>query len=163
MSGSQIVVGILTISDRASAGIYEDLSGPALRRSCQAYAWEVCEEDCVPDQVEAIQGAIRACEDRGCRLILTTGGTGVSPRDVTPEAIRGIMRVEIPGFGEHMRQRSLELSPHALLSRGLAAVVGRSLVLALPGKPKAAVECLSFVKEAIPHALQQIRGEDDHG
>ncbi|MEZ5304272.1 MAG: molybdopterin-binding protein, partial [Verrucomicrobiales bacterium] len=91
---------------------------------------------------------------QGCGLILTTGGTGIAERDVTPEAIRGIMRVEIPGFGETMRMRSLEVTPNAILSRGLAAVVGTSLVIALPGKPSGAVECLAFVMGAIPHAVK---------
>jgi molybdopterin adenylyltransferase len=87
-------------------------------------------------------------------LILTTGGTGIAERDVTPEAIRGLMRVEIPGFGELMRMRSLELTPNAILSRCLAAIVHRSLVIALPGKPQGAVDCVSFVLGAIPHSVK---------
>jgi molybdopterin adenylyltransferase len=86
-------------------------------------------------------------------LILTTGGTGIAARDITPEAIRGLMRVELPGFGEVMRARSMEITPNAILSRNLAAVVGRSLVIALPGKPSGAVECLGFIAGAIPHGV----------
>jgi molybdopterin adenylyltransferase len=86
-------------------------------------------------------------------LILTTGGTGIAERDVTPEAIRAIMRVEIPGFGEVMRSKSMEITPNAMLTRGLGAVINRSLVIALPGKPSGAVECLGFVEGAISHAV----------
>ena len=91
---------------------------------------------------------------QGCGLILTTGGTGVAERDVTPEAIRGIMRVEMPGFGEVMRMKSFEITPNAILSRSLAAIVRSSLVIALPGKPAGAVECLGFVRGAIDHAVK---------
>ncbi|MFL6568583.1 MAG: molybdenum cofactor biosynthesis protein B, partial [Chthoniobacterales bacterium] len=96
---------------------------------------------------------IRAFSAQGCGLILTTGGTGIAARDVTPEAIRAIMRVEVPGFGEAMRMESLKITPNAILSRSLAAVVDQSLVIALPGKPSGAVECLGFVIGAIPHAV----------
>lgn len=148
------IVGIITVSDRASQGVYEDLGGPALRLAAEAYGWHVQAEVIVPDDLAAIQQAIRSLSDQGCGLILTTGGTGIADRDVTPEAIRGVMRVEIPGFGEVMRMKSLEITPNAILSRSLAAVVQRSLVIALPGKPQGAVECLSFVSGAIPHAVK---------
>ncbi|MEM0970687.1 MAG: MogA/MoaB family molybdenum cofactor biosynthesis protein [Verrucomicrobiota bacterium] len=147
-------VGIITISDRASAGDYEDLGGPALASSCRDRGWTVIADALVPDEREQIEGAIRSFCSQGCGLILTTGGTGVAERDVTPEAIRGIMRVEIPGFGELMRMRSVELTPNAILSRGLAAIVDRSLVIALPGKPQGAVDCLGFVAEAINHTVK---------
>jgi len=149
-----MLVGIITISDRASEGVYEDLGGPALRKASEGYGWTVHAEAIVPDDLERIQDTIRSFSSQGCGLILTTGGTGIAERDVTPEAIRGIMRVEIPGFGEVMRMKSLELTPNAILSRSLAAVVDRSLVIALPGKPQGAVECLSFVLEAIPHSVK---------
>ncbi|MDF1852288.1 MAG: MogA/MoaB family molybdenum cofactor biosynthesis protein [Verrucomicrobiales bacterium] len=149
-----IPVGIITVSDRASAGEYEDHGGPALRQACEGYGWSVAAEAVVPDDKERIQTSIRAFSDQGCGLILTTGGTGIAVRDVTPEAIREIMRVEIPGFGETMRMRSLEITPNAILSRSLAAIVDRSLVIALPGKPSGAVECLSFVEGAIPHSVK---------
>jgi molybdopterin adenylyltransferase len=149
-----IAVGIITVSDRASAGEYEDHGGPALRETCQSYDWSVAAEAVIPDDKEQIQRTIRAFSEQGCGLVLTTGGTGVALRDVTPEAIRGIMRVEIPGFGETMRTQSLEITPNAILSRSLAAIVDRSLVIALPGKPSGAVECLGFVKAAIPHSVK---------
>ena len=149
-----LLVGIITISDRASQGIYEDLGGPALRSAVDGYGWQVQAEVIVPDELAAIQQAIQSLSTQGCGLILTTGGTGIAERDMTPEAIRGIMRVELPGFGEVMRMKSLDIMPNAILSRSLAAVVQRSLVIALPGKPQGAVECLSVVLGAIPHAVK---------
>src|SRR4029453_14250538 len=138
----QIVVGIVTISDRASAGEYKDFGGPALKEAAQKASWQVLSEAIVPDDAARIQETIRSFSNQGCGLILATGGTGVAVRDATPEAIRGIMRVEIPGFGETMRRESMKITPNAILLRSLAAVVERSLVLALPGKPSGAVECL---------------------
>jgi molybdopterin adenylyltransferase len=149
----QMQVGIITISDRASAGQYDDLGGPALREAAQKEGWQVHAEAIVPDHVERIQDTIRSFSEQGCDLILTTGGTGVGPRDVTPEAIRAIMHVEVPGFGEVMRAESMKITPNAILSRSLAAIVDFSLVIALPGKPSGAVECLGFVNGAIPHAV----------
>jgi len=153
-----IRVGIITVSDRASAGEYEDHGGPALRAACEERNWEVAAEAVVPDEQDRICTAIRGFSAQGCGLILTTGGTGIAPRDVTPEAIRSIMRVEIPGFGETMRMRSLAITPNAILSRSLAAVVDSSLVIALPGKPSGAVECLEFVEGAIPHSVKLCQG-----
>src|SRR5947209_5760460 len=149
----QISVGIITISDRASAGEYDDLGGPALLEAAQKNGWNVQSEAIVPDDIVRIQETIRAFSAQGCGLILTTGGTGIAARDVTPEAIRGVMRVELPGFGEAMRMESLKITPNAILSRSLAAVADQSLVIALPGKPSGAVECLGFVVGAIPHAV----------
>jgi len=147
-------VGIITVSDRASAGEYEDHGGPALREAAHGYKWEVSAEAIVPDDESRIQEAITSFEAQGCGLILTTGGTGIARRDVTPEAIRSIMRIEVPGFGEVMRARSMEITPNSILSRSLAAVVGRALVIALPGKPSGAVECLGFVRGAIDHGVK---------
>ncbi len=147
-------VGIITVSDRASEGVYEDLGGPALKKAAEEHGWSVLAEAIVPDDLSRIQETIRSFSSQGCGLILTTGGTGIAERDVTPEAVRGIMRVEIPGFGEVMRMKSLELTPNAILSRSLAAVVDRSLVIALPGKPQGAVDCLGFVLGAIPHSVK---------
>src|SRR5687767_8425273 len=149
----QIAVGIITISDRAAAGEYDDLGGPALKEAAQKYGWQVLAEAIIPDEISRIRETIRSFSDQGCGLILATGGTGVADRDVTPEAIRGMLRVEIPGFGETMRRESMAITPNAMLSRSLAAIVERSLVIALPGKPSGAVECLGFVTGAIPHAV----------
>lgn len=150
---NSITVGIITISDRASAGQYDDLGGPALKEVAQKNGWQVLAEALVPDEISRIRETVRSFSDQGCGLILTTGGTGIAERDVTPEAIRGMMRVELPGFGETMRNESMKITPNAILSRSLAAVVERSLVIALPGKPSGAVECLGFVAGAIPHAV----------
>jgi len=149
-----ITVGIITISDRASQGEYDDLGGPALREAAIGYGWQVLAEAIVPDEITRIQEAIRSFSRQGCGLVLATGGTGVAERDRTPEAIRAIMRVEVPGFGEVMRAESMKLTPNAILSRCLGAVVDSSLVLALPGKPQGAVDCLGFVAGAIPHAVK---------
>ena len=149
----QIVCGIITISDRASAGDYKDLGGPALKEVAQKNGWQVLTEAVIPDNATRIQETVRSFAKQGCGLILTTGGTGISPRDVTPEALRAIMRVELPGFGEVMRAESMKITPNSILSRSLAAVVDDSLVIALPGKPSGAVECLSFIVGAIPHGV----------
>lgn len=149
----QITVGIITISDRASAGEYQDLGGPALKNAADKYGWQVQAEAIISDDIGKIQETLRSFADQGCGLILTTGGTGIAARDVTPEAIRALMRVELPGFGEVMRSESMKITPNAILSRSLAAIIERSLVIALPGKPSGAVECLGFVAGAIPHAV----------
>ena len=149
----QIDVGIITISDRASRGLYDDLGGPALREAAQGYHWRVMAEALVPDEKRDIQRAIREQISKGCQLILTTGGTGIALRDVTPEAVREIALRELPGFGEVMRMESLKITRNAILSRCLAAVVDRTLVICLPGKPSGATECLGFVAGAVPHCV----------
>lgn len=154
-------VGIITVSDRAFHGQYDDASGPALKRFCAQRGWSATGPFIVPDDATLI-GAKTVELTKTCPLVLLTGGTGIAERDVTPEAIRAIATKEVPGFGERMRMRSLERSPHAILSRGMAAVVGRSLVICLPGNPRGAVECLDFVVDAIPHALELLRGETRH-
>ena len=154
----QIQVGIITISDRASAGDYKDLGGPALKEAAQKARWQFVAEAIVTDDANRIQDTIRSFSKQGCGLVLTTGGTGISPRDVTPEAIRAIMRVELPGFGEVMRAESMKITPNSILSRSLAAIVDHALVIALPGKPSGAVECLGFVKGAIPHGVALAQG-----
>jgi molybdopterin adenylyltransferase len=153
----QIQVGIVTISDRASRGLYEDLGGPALKKAAEIYEWKVMADAMVPDEKTDIQRAIRELIARGCQLILTTGGTGVALRDVTPEAVREIALRELPGFGEVMRMESMRITPNAILSRSLAAVVDRTLVICLPGKPNGALECLEFVVRAIPHCVEVLQ------
>jgi len=152
-----MTTGVLTISDRASRGDYVDLGGPAVKAAAEQLGWKVIREAVVPDDREAIKAAVRHMAQAKCQIILTTGGTGVSARDVTPEAIREIASREIPGFGEAMRMESLKLTPNAILSRSLAAVVGRALVICLPGKPTGAVECLGFVAAAVPHAVDVLQ------
>ena len=153
----QIQVGIISVSDRATQGVYEDAGGPALREAAAGYGWEVLAEDVVPDEIRDIQRALRTQVNKGCQMILTTGGTGVAPRDVTPEAVREMAVRELPGFGEVMRIESMKITPNAILSRNLAAVIDTALVICLPGKPKGAVECLGFVEGAIPHCIKVLQ------
>src|SRR5262249_36129131 len=142
---NQISVGIITISDRASAGDYDDLGGPALKQVVQKIGWHILAEAIVPDEIIRIQETIRSFASQGCGLILTTGGTGISARDVTPEAIRAMMRVELPGFGEVMRAESMKITTNAILSRNLAAVFGQAPGVARPGKPRGALGWLRVV------------------
>ena len=153
----QISAGIITISDRASKGLYDDLGGPALKTAVHGYGWKVIAESLVPDEKREIQRAIREQINKDCHLILTTGGTGVALRDVTPEAVQEIAVRELPGFGEIMRIESMKISKNAILSRNLAVVVGKALVICLPGKPSGAVECLGFVVGAIPHCIEVLQ------
>jgi molybdopterin adenylyltransferase len=153
----QIQTGIITISDRSSKGLYDDLGGPALKKAAAGYGWTVSSELLVPDEKTAIQRAVREQINKGCHLVLTTGGTGVALRDVTPEAVREIALRELPGFGEAMRMESLKLTRNAILSRCLAVVVDKTLVICLPGKPQGAVECLGFVTGAIPHCVEVLQ------
>jgi len=150
----QISAGIITVSDRAAKGIYADLGGPALKRAAEGFGWKVTAETIVPDEKRDIQRSVREQISKGCQLILTTGGTGVALRDVTPEAVREIAVRELPGFGEVMRGESMKINRNAILSRNLAVVVDRTLVICLPGKPTGAVECLGFVAGAIPHCVE---------
>jgi molybdopterin adenylyltransferase len=153
----QIQVGIITVSDRASRGLYDDLGGPVLKKAAEDYGWKISAETLVPDEASQIQRAIREQINKGCQLILTTGGTGVALRDVTPEAVREIAIRELPGFGEIMRIESMKITKNAILSRNLAVIVEKSLVICLPGKPSGAVECLSFVVGAIPHCIEVLQ------
>src|SRR6266511_2829802 len=153
----QIHVGIISISDRASKGLYDDLGGPALKKSADGYGWKVLAEALVPDEKRDIQRAVREQIAKGCQLVLATGGTGVALRDVTPEAVREIAVRELPGFGEAMRMESMKITRNAILSRNLAAVVDKTLVICLPGKPSGAVECLGFVAGAIPLCVEVLQ------
>jgi molybdopterin adenylyltransferase len=153
----QIEAGIITISDRASRGQYDDLGGPALRQAAVARGWKILVETLVPDEKRDIQRAIREQIDKGCHVVLTTGGTGVALRDVTPEAVLEIATRELPGFGEVMRMESMKITHNAILSRNLAAVVEKALVICLPGKPSGAVECFGFVAAAVPHCVEVLR------
>jgi len=159
-------VARLTISDRASAGQYSDESGPEIERVLQEELSEPLEFErmLVPDESPLIfRALIRLSDELDCALIVTTGGTGISPRDVTPEATRLVIEKELPGFGELMRQRSFQHTPTAPLSRALAGVRGRSLIINLPGKPKAVRECLSGLGPALREAVRHLSGDLSHG
>src|ERR1700730_4682184 len=153
----KINAGIITISDRALKGLYDDLGGPALKDAAEGYGWQVLADALVPDEKREIQRAIPEQIAQGCPLILTTRRTGVALRDVTPEAVREIALRELPGFGEAMRMESLKITKNAILSRNLAVVVDKSLVICLPGKPSGALECLGFVAGAIPHCVEVLQ------
>lgn len=152
-------VGRVTLSDRASAGIYQDLSGPEIERVFRQVWSEECEfiARLLPDERPAIAAALRElCDREACALVITTGGTGPAPRDVTPEATRDVLEKELPGFGEAMRMRSFATVPTAILSRATAGVRGRSLIINLPGNPRAIGECLPPLIPAIREALRHL-------
>ncbi|TWU31765.1 molybdopterin adenylyltransferase [Novipirellula artificiosorum] len=158
---SDIRIGIVTVSDRACRGEYEDRGGPAIHD----YLGEVlsCSWDAVPrlvpDTIAEIQDCIvQLCDVEGCCLVITTGGTGPAKRDVTPEATEAVCDKILPGFGERMREVSLEKVPTAILSRQTAAIRGSSLIVNLPGKPSAIAECLDAVFPAIPYCIDLIDG-----
>ena len=154
-------IGILTISDRASSGEYEDRGGPAIQEYLNEVltsSWQPVAE-IIPDDQDVIEAAlIRMCDDEGCCLVITTGGTGPSKRDVTPEATEAVADKLMPGFGELMRQGSLKAVPTAILSRQTAAIRTRALIVNLPGQPKAICECLDAVFPGIPYCIDLIDG-----
>ncbi|MGC8604604.1 MAG: MogA/MoaB family molybdenum cofactor biosynthesis protein [Desulfomonilaceae bacterium] len=153
-------VAVLTVSDRSSEGIRPDASGPALIKRVKDLSWDVVESAVCPDNLGNITKQLAEWSDNDIAdLILTTGGTGLAPRDVTPEATQSVVTRLIPGIPEAMRAASLLKTPHAMLSRGLAGVRGRSLIINLPGSPKAAVENLDAVVTALEHAVSKIQGD----
>lgn len=152
--------GILTLSDRSSRGERTDSSGPALARLILAENWSVTYQHLLPDDETAIRDLLTQWADSGdVDVILTTGGTGFAPRDVTPEATRAVIEREAPGLAEAMRAASLKITPHAMLSRIVAGVRKRTLIVNLPGSPKGAVENLQVILPVIPHAVQLLRDD----
>jgi molybdopterin adenylyltransferase len=152
--------GILTISDKGSRGEREDLSGPEIRQALSSLPAQVEAYEVIPDEEEIIARKLIEYADRkGLNLILTTGGTGLSPRDVTPEATRKILDKEVPGIAEAMRAEGLKITPTAMLSRAAAGIRGRSLIINLPGSPRAVRENLLVVLPALKHALEKTQGD----
>lgn len=151
----------MTLSDRAAGGVYHDLSGPEIERVieeifAEAITWS---RAVLPDEQQQIESALRRfADDEHCPLIVTTGGTGPAARDVTPEATRALIEKELPGFGEIMRIRSYQAVPTAILSRATAGIRGRSLLVNLPGRPRAIAECLPLLAEAIAEAVEHLTG-----
>jgi molybdopterin adenylyltransferase len=155
-------VGILTLSDRVSRGERPDLSGLALVEEVGRLGWEVIRTQVLPDEAESISPTLAAWSDQGdLDVILTTGGTGFAPRDVTPEATLAVIHRAAPGLAEAMRAASLKINPHAMLSRGVAGIRGRVLIINLPGSPRAAVENFQVIAPVLSHAVQLLQ-DDPH-
>lgn len=153
-------VGILTISDKGAHGERHDRSGEVIRESLSHFDSKVGKYDIVPDECDLIAGKLADWADEGAvDVILTTGGTGLGERDVTPEATLSILDKVAPGFAEAMRVKSLEKTPMAVLSRATAGIRGKCLIINLPGSPRAVQECLEVVLPAVPHAVEIVKGE----
>ena len=160
MTGNvNVRVGIITVSTRGAAGERTDESGPAMRDGLVAAGFEVVHSALVPDDVEGIATAILGALRVGANVVLTTGGTGLSPNDVTPEATRRVIDREVPGIAEALRAKSLEKTAHGMLSRGVAGAVGPALVVNLPGSPRAVRESLEVLLSVLPHAVELLAGE----
>ena len=160
-----IRAGVLTASDKRSAGTAEDLSGRAIRELLEPREVTIEAYEVIPDEQSQIAALLRDwADERRLDLILTTGGTGLAPRDVTPEATLAVIDREVPGLAEAMRAISLAKTPHAMLSRAVAGLRGRTLIINLPGSPKAVRECLEVLLPVLPHAVETLRGEvGEHG
>lgn len=153
---------VLTISDRSARGERPDSSGPVLVGLIKAQGWEVVRTEILPDDLGLLQASLTAWVERGdLDIILTTGGTGFAPRDITPEATRGVIDREAPGLAEAMRSASGAKSPHAMLSRAVAGIRGKVLIINLPGNPKAAAENLQVVLPALEHAVQLLQDDPE--
>lgn len=158
-----IRVAIVTISDSVVAGTREDRSGPVLRERAESLGWQVVAHETVPDEVDRIAGILKKLADAGdVSVILTTGGTGVSARDVTPEAMRPVIEREIPGLGEAMRAEGRKITPFAALSRSMAGTRGKTLIVNLPGSPKGAAESLDAISKLVPHIVNLMQGRTGH-
>jgi molybdenum cofactor synthesis domain-containing protein len=158
-----IRVAVLTISDSTAAGKREDLSGPAVRSAVEQRGWQVIAAEVAPDELDAIAGRLIAfAGEEAADVILTTGGTGVALRDVTPEATRSVLEREIPGLGELMRSEGRRSTPFAALSRAVAGTRGRSLIVNLPGSPRGAVESIQAIADLIPHIVDLLHGRTEH-
>ena len=155
-------VVILTISDRGSKGEREDTSGPLIQEMVRNLPGEVIHYEIIPDEKDAIiQSLKKSADELKADLILTTGGTGLSPRDVTPDATLKVIEKEVPGFSEAMRAESLKKTPHAMISRAITGIRGSSLIVNLPGSPKSVRENLSVILPALPHALSKLKGDPE--
>ncbi len=157
-SGRRFRAAVVTVSDKGAAGEREDRSGKVVRELLEAAGLAVERSEIVPDEVEVLSGLMVELCDRGFDLVVTTGGTGISPRDVTPEATRAVIDREVPGMAEAMRASSCRVTPHAMISRAVCGLRGATLLINLPGSPKGAKENLEVVLPAVPHALEVAGG-----
>ncbi len=154
-----ITIAIVTVSDRSSRGERDDLSGPEIREWAGALGYQVVSQTIIPDEPESIKARLIELSDADCDLIFTSGGTGFAPRDFTPEATRAVIEREAPGIAEAMRAKSLAITPHAMLSRAVSGIRKQSIIINLPGSPKAVRENLEFIEKALPHAVKLLKGK----
>jgi molybdopterin adenylyltransferase len=154
-----VTIAIITVSDRSYQGVREDLSGPTIRSWADSQGYVIQKEIIVPDELESIKQALIDCADAGTDLIITTGGTGFAVRDVTPEATCAVIEKYAPGFAEIMRMKSFQITPHAMLSRAISGIRKKSLIINMPGSPKAVRENLGFIEAGIPHAIALLQAK----
>ncbi len=158
-----IRIAVLTISDSGAAGLRADASGPAVAALCQEQGWEVTHQEILPDEPAAVSQRLAVLADSGLvDAILTTGGTGITARDSTPEATRAVLEKELPGLGELMRAEGLRHTRRAVLSRAAAGTRGRCLIVNLPGSPKGAVQSLGAILDLVPHIVELLQGQTQH-
>ena len=157
-----LTVGVLTISDKGARGDRQDKSGAVIREILPSIAARIVNYDVIPDEKEPIvAGLVKWADEDDLDIIITTGGTGLTPRDVTPEATLAVEDRIVPGFAEAMRAESLKKTPHAMLSRAVVGTRGKCLIINLPGSPNAVRECLEVILPALPHAVETLKGQSD--
>ena len=157
-----LTVGVLTISDKGARGDRQDKSGAVIREILPSIAARIVNYDVIPDEKELIAAKlVKWADEDDLDVVITTGGTGLTPRDVTPEATLAVVDRIVPGFAEAMRAESLKKTPHAMLSRAVVGTRGKCLIINLPGSPKAVRECLEVILPALPHAVETLKGQSD--